>query len=108
MQKMLVVTAIELSGMQALDPVNVYWENFESGRGRVTITCYGEAWTAYWGATGKQQLQDFFLSADDEYLSDRLQGAQFQKRTPGHKTYLKRIIRAVKESLKETPPCSPE
>jgi hypothetical protein len=101
MIKPLTVDAMEISGVQSLDPVQVYWEDFGEGRGRVTITCYGEAWTGYWIATGEITIKQFFLSCDDDYLANRIQGAQFQKRNPGHLTYLKRIVRAIKEAIRE-------
>jgi hypothetical protein len=101
MIKQLTVDAMEISGVQALDPVYVYWEDFGEGRGRATITCYGEAWTGYWGAMAGKTIKEFFLYADIDYIVTRIQGAQFQKRTPGHMTCLKRIVRAVKEAIKE-------
>lgn len=104
MNKPLNVEAIEISDLMALDPIQVYWEDFGEGRGRVTITCYGEAWTAYWGAMGKRTIREFFFDADDDYISNRLQGAQFQKRNSGHTTYLKRIVRAIKSELNSLPP----
>ena len=97
--KPLTVEAVEISNIKSLDPIQVYWEDFGDGRGRVTITCYGEAWTAYWGAMG-DPIKKFFTKADDEYIATRLQGAQFQKRTAGHMTYLIRLVRAIKESIK--------
>lgn len=95
----LTVDAIEITDAPALDAIQVYWEDFGQNRGRVTITCYGEAWTAYWGAMPEQTVREFFLKADVGYIANRLQGAQFQKKTSGHMTYLKRIVRAVKEAI---------
>lgn len=104
MNKPLQVEAVEISGVQALDPIQVYWEDFGGGRGRVTITCYGEAWTAYWNAMGENTtIREFFLMADDDYIANRIQGPQFQKRTQGHLTYLKRIVRAIKDDLRFVP-----
>ena len=102
MIEILSVEAIMIGGDPKLDPICVYWENSSHGQGRVTITCYGEAWTAYWGAMGENNIKQFFLRADDDYIAHRLQGAQFQKHTHGHLSYLKRIVRAVKESISET------
>jgi hypothetical protein len=99
LQKEIQVSAVEISQIPALDPVNVYWEDFGPGRGRVTITCYGEAWTAYWGAMGGETIRQFFSACDVDYISQRLMGAQFQKRTQGHLTYLKRIVRTIKDEL---------
>lgn len=100
----LTVDAMEIVGSEKLDPINVYWEDFGDGRGQVTITCYGEAWTAYWGAMPEPTVREFFLKADDDYIANRLQGSQFQKCTQGHLTYLKRIVRAIKAELSTSAP----
>lgn len=99
MIRSLTVESVEIYGIERLDPIDVYWEDFGEQRGRVTITCWGEAWTAYWGAMGEATIREFFLRADDDYIARRLQGAQFQKHTAGHLTYLKRIVRAIKQEL---------
>lgn len=96
------VTAMEINGLENLDQVVVYWEDLRPSQGRVTITCYGEAWTAFWNAMDGRKVQQFFLRCDDNYIAHRLIGAQFQKHTQGHLTYLKRIIRAIKEELRNT------
>ena len=96
----LIVDAMQITGAPALDTINVYWEDFGERRGQVTITCWGEAWTCYWGSMPENTVREFFLKANDEYIANRLQGSQFQKRTARHTTYLKRIVRAIKAELK--------
>lgn len=100
MIKPLTVDAMEISEIPALDPVQVYWEDFGGGRGRVTITCYGEAWTGYWNAMGEITIKEFFCECDINYLANRIQGSQFQKHTPGHLSYLKRIVKVIREEIK--------
>ncbi len=97
---LLQIKAFQVTDHAGLDPITVFYQDFEPGKGQITITCYGEAWTAYWGAMGKGILQ-FFKMADQGYLVNRLLGAQFQKRTKGHETYLGRIVDAIKEELKD-------
>lgn len=92
-------TLIEASS-QGLDPILVFWADHAPGQGSVTVTCYGEAWTAFWGALGGRSVKKFFVGCDDDYLVQRLIGAQFQKRTKGHQIYLTRIVQAIKENLK--------
>ncbi|ENA1584359.1 hypothetical protein ABFW48_003508, partial [Salmonella enterica] len=46
------VLSFVLTDLERLDPVRVMIENYEPGKGRVTITCYGKAWTAAWFAMG--------------------------------------------------------
>lgn len=44
------VLSFVITGAERLDPVRVMIENYEPGKGRITITCYGKAWTAAWFA----------------------------------------------------------
>ena len=57
--------------IEGLDPVAAYLEDQGVGKGKITITCYGKAWTAYWGAMGCD-IREFILSADNGYLINKL------------------------------------
>lgn len=57
-----------LTELDRLDPVTIYLENFEPGRGRITITCFRKSWSAMSGRT----VEQFFVSCDDEYLAGNL------------------------------------
>ena len=83
-----------------LDQVTVYIENFEPGKGQITILCYGSAWTAYWGAMGEESLEEFFVTATADYLFNRLICREWQKETKRHERYLGRIIEAVRKALR--------
>ncbi len=61
-----------LTDVPALDPITVFLENFDKGRGQITITCYGKAWTAYWGAMGDRTLSEFFCDCNTDYLANKL------------------------------------
>lgn len=52
-----------------LDPVIVITDDIEPGKGSIVITCYGKAWTAYWGGMGDKTVVEFFRSCTDDYLS---------------------------------------
>lgn len=62
------VLAFTITGAKRLDPVRVMIENYEPGKGRITITCYGRAWTAAWFAMGGDTVQDFIKRVSNEYL----------------------------------------
>lgn len=67
------VTKLCITDIIRLDTVTVYLENFELGRGKLTIEVFGDAWSSYWGAMGENTtLEDFVLSADNHYLSKNL------------------------------------
>lgn len=56
-----------------LDPIRVMIENFEPGQGMITITCYGESWSNYWGAMGGgSTIEVFFTRASANYLAGKL------------------------------------
>lgn len=61
-----------LTELDCLDPVTVYLENFEPGRGSITIKCFDESWTAAWGAMGGRSVEEFFIDCDDHYLAKNL------------------------------------
>lgn len=62
------VKKMMLTELDRLDPISVIAENFDEGQGKITITCYGKSWTAYWGAMGEQTISEFFRTADNQYL----------------------------------------
>lgn len=87
-----------IDGAYNLDPVRVYIENYEPGKGRITMACYNNAWTGYWGGMGGRDIRQFFIDCDTDYLSGSLM--QGMKRpTKADESYLKRVIDAVKEAF---------
>jgi len=66
------ITKLRLTNIERLDPIDVYPENFGKGQGQITITCYGKAWTAYWGGMGDQDINEFFCSCDEHYIAKNL------------------------------------
>lgn len=66
------VTKLVLSGLDRIDPISVFAEDYGKGRGRITITCYGKAWTSFWGAMGDRTISQFFCSCDEHYLAGNL------------------------------------
>lgn len=66
------VRCIRLIGCQALDPVTIYLEDFEPGKGMITMLCYGKAWTSYWGGMGTDNIAQFFCGCDEHYIAKNL------------------------------------
>lgn len=62
------VLAFTVTGAERLDPVRVMIENYEPGKGRITITCYGKAWVGAWLAMGGDSVQEFIKRVSNEYL----------------------------------------
>lgn len=62
------VQSLEITEVERLDPIRVMAENYEPGRGLITITCYGKAWTAFWPGMGGDTVQQFFIRVSNDYL----------------------------------------
>ena len=93
------VETLQIPHSDALDPITVYWHNYEPGKGMVTMVCWGCAWNAYFGSTGEETIQDFFRKAGASYLVNKMLGYEWQKDTKKHQKYLGRLINAVKAAL---------
>lgn len=95
------VTRLRLTELSSLDPVEVIADNIAENKGKVTITCFGKSWTAYWGGTGRDSVEEFFCSASNDYLigclSPMLDSRIADKDADGE--FIKReILRARKNS----------
>lgn len=66
------VTKLRLTELKNLDPVTVIFENYEPGKGKIIIECYGRSWSSFWPAMGCS-IEEFFISCDDDYLAKNLQ-----------------------------------
>lgn len=62
------VQSLEITEVERLDPIRVMAENYEPGQGRITITCYGKAWTSAWFSMGGDTVQAFFIRVSNDYL----------------------------------------
>ncbi|PUB80892.1 MAG: hypothetical protein DBP02_19810 [gamma proteobacterium symbiont of Ctena orbiculata] len=61
-----------LTDLDSLDPVTVYVTNYEPGRGKVVVECFGKAWAYFWGSMGELTLQQFFVSCNNDYILNKL------------------------------------
>ncbi|ATR83812.1 hypothetical protein CS390_15325 [Pseudomonas sp. HLS-6] len=84
------ITKIRISDVHGLGPVTVFIEDHgvraksgdhETCAGNLTISCYGQSWTCYWGSMGPSTVAQFVTSCDADYilncLSRGLSGTQF-------------------------------
>jgi hypothetical protein len=92
------VRHLNINDIPMLDPIDVFLEDLGPGRGRITMQCYGDAWTAYFGAMGNSTIHVFIALASTDYLSSKFLGGN-HKRTKAHETYLMKIIDTVKTVL---------
>ena len=66
------ITKLKLTDIKRLDPVSVFVDDIEPGKGKITIECYGKSWSSYWGGMSGGTISSFFLSADSDYLANRM------------------------------------
>jgi hypothetical protein len=55
-----------------IDPITVYLADDAPGSGKITIECYGQSWSSYWGGMSGMDVATFFCSCDTAYLSGKL------------------------------------
>ena len=104
------VDCFTLSDIQGLDPVTAYFSDQSPGQGRLTVVCYGTAWTAWWGSMGSgATVREFVRSLDAGYLYGCLVRSNYShgKQTKQQEEYLRRVIAALFQTLKETPHAHP-
>ena len=93
------VSMLTLTDMKHLDPIRVITEDYHPGAGRITITCWNQAWVGYWGGMGECSISEFFTGCDADYLVGNL--ASGLKQTKAKNAYLIRIIEAVRSGLRK-------
>lgn len=94
------VVGMQIVDAPELDPIDVFWADYGPGRGSVTITCYGNAWTCYFGAIGGNTIREFFAECEVNYLTDKLGISDVLKRGKREQKYLRQVIDAVRDSLR--------
>lgn len=100
------VHTFRITDVPGLDPITVFLDDHEPGRGTLTVRCFDRAWTCYWGAMGdgKSLAQFITRSADAGYIANCLVRGnraaitkpQVQDR---EEAYVLRIATAMREAL---------
>lgn len=89
------VEKLTIRDVKNLDPVAVMIEEFGEGQGKITITCFDDCWTYFWGAMGKQNtLATFFCSCDEHYLARKLKSGIDNTVTDESEDALTKALRA--------------
>ncbi len=87
--------SFEIRGAPALDPIQIHVQDLGSRRGRITITCFGSAWTAYWNAMPVNTTAEFAGTMGADYLCNAL--APPSNQTKSQEKYRLRIAEMVKQ-----------
>jgi hypothetical protein len=92
--------AFMLTEVPALDPITVILHDIAPGQGKITVECYGQAWSSYWGAMGTRSVAQFVASCDVTYLVGKMNPITVGRSTgKSAEAYLARILTVVKEAL---------
>lgn len=92
------VKRLVIGNIPGLDPITVFIENYQPGQGRITVRCWGTAWTSYWGAMSDKSVEEFVASADIGYLVSNLTRSD-RKPTKQETAWLTKIMTVVREQL---------
>lgn len=63
------VTQLIIKDVPRLDPITVTLEDLAPRKGKITVECYGKAWSAFWGGMGDQTIAQFFQSVSSDYIA---------------------------------------
>lgn len=93
------ITAIRITEAPGLDPITLTFQDDGPGAGRLTVECYGQAWTAYWGGMGENNTVRLFVaSSEPGYLKSKLMSG---RETRQGEAYLLRVCEAIVSALKQ-------
>lgn len=66
------IQKIEISEVNALDPVTCILEDLGRFRGSITVSCAGRSWTHQWNNTGASSIAEYIGWQEAEYLASAL------------------------------------
>jgi len=87
-----------------LDPIRVITEDYGPGQGRIIVSCYDAAWTAYWGAMGNNTVRQFVMKCDTGYIADNLIRSMETAKGAIRLAYLERIAGAIQAAFRAQQP----
>lgn len=63
------VTKLVITGAKNLDRITVFLEDLAANRGKITVSCWGKSWTAYWGGMWDGlNIGQFFCELSTSYI----------------------------------------
>lgn len=63
------VARIIIEGADRLDPITVFLEDIAPKNGKITVTCFGESWSAHWGGMWDGlTVAQFFTKLNAQYI----------------------------------------
>lgn len=63
------VAKLLITGVQSLDPISVYLEDFAPCKGKITVSCFDKTWHACWGGMWDGlNVAQFFCELNEAYI----------------------------------------
>ena len=90
-----------ISDVKDLDLVTVFIQDLGPGRGKLTVECYGHAWSTYWGGMGDQTVRQFLLGVDTTYVATKLVSGLQRVVTRREERWVGTIVDAVLRAIRE-------
>ncbi|WP_099484453.1 hypothetical protein [Stenotrophomonas maltophilia] len=89
------IRLVEIPRRNGLDPINVLVQDYELGRGRIVVTCYGQAWCGFWGAMGDRTVMQFVSACDADYVAGNMLSGRHEYVKKHERSYVERIATEV-------------
>lgn len=89
------VREIRIPARNKLDPISVFVQDQAWGRGRIVVTCYGNAWQGFWGAMGDRTVMQFVAQCDADYVAGNMISGRQTRMTKAERAYTQRIATEV-------------
>jgi hypothetical protein len=101
------IESLFIPAANGIDAITAYFDDIEHRKGRLTIVCHNQSWSAYWGGMGDRNVKEFILNLNKDYIVNYLIFGQrhllsLNKRTSEEK-YLLKIVSALQASLRANP-----
>lgn len=92
---------LTIADAPGLDPIDVFIQNYEPGKGRMTIRVWDRAWTCAWFAMRGLTIEQFFIKADADYIWTNVNTHGMRvDAVKRDAVYFRRIVEAVKSALR--------
>ena len=92
------VTKLVITGAPNLDPITVFLEDLALKRGKITVSCWGKSWTAYWGGMWDGlNIGQFFCELNTGYIIGYFDQAMRPRQFSGEALAKKAQIAVLKD-----------
>ena len=97
-EHLVITTSVLISDVPSLDPITVITRDISPGVATVIVACHGDAWVAWWGATGKRTARDMLLTSPIDYLVSSF-WPRHEMPDRLRERYMKRIFEAIRAAI---------